>query len=1095
MKKIVFSVLLLWVVGMHAQEKIPFIDPYEIFNQSGEAAKNGKLEESIELLKKINPNDSLYAASLKDRSYYLMRLKKYEEALSTAELGMDLITDDSKSTFYINKSVALIRLKRYEEALSTLNAGLTKFPVNPLLHYNKGICFIEMGDIKAASDAIQTTIQYSPFYATAHLKLGNLCYKQGLFAQAMMCFNSYLLINPDSEASAQILKSFNSNVKTKYPEKDSSISLSKDDSNFDNIDLILNSHIALQDRYDVDTDINIALTKQNHALLAEIGNIPKADDFWGNYYIPLFEWIQKNDLFSLFTYTVSFSIQGEEYQKIIQKKTKEVKEFLQLYYEQWTRLIRERTVEQDGKSLRLYSNYNDSDKVTSYGPINGNKVIDTWHYFYDSGELKATGAYNENEEREGRWTWYFKDGTVKEVIDYEKGIAQGKNLIYYKDGSLSIDAEGKDQKLDGAYLYYQKGGALSQKKYFKEGKLNGPYVSYFAVGEILPEFNIQYKNDSIQGTLIEYYSNGAIYKESFYNKGILEKEKKYYIDGTLNEENNFKNGRLDGPYAIYHPNKQLAQEGQAIDGDYEGLIKTYYRDGQLESEFTYEKGAINGLTKNYDTDGKLHYELTYRKGELIAFAYYDKSGAILSEGKKKGGEFQFQGHNPDGSILSKGLYDVSGGKKGTWSFHSPYGVMYEKGNYVNDQPDGKYLTYYDSGSPKIVRNFVEGNETGYNVEYHLNGKIKQHGYYVDGLLHGEWRSYYLDGTLKMVSFNHKGKSHGVTKFYGVEGKLSTEIFYEYDEKIKEIAYDHNGNTEVLFDLYNPQAKEVIETKYSNGQTEYLTSYVNKVKHGPYKKFGFDGTLLVDANFVNGQFDGKATYYYENGNKQFEYNYLAGDFNGEQRTYHENGKVSDKETYVNGSAEGTDYSYHENGKLSIERTFVENQLHGKYKFYGVKGNLQIIRHYNHGKIIGYSYLDKNGKEIDMIPLKNGSGKVTAYYDNGNKSRVMEYFNGRLINDYEEYYYDGSLERKIQFVEGKYNGQFVEYHPNGKLKTESSYLYGDRHGAFKSYYDNGQLKSVINFLNDVESGEEKSYTKRGKLTKEATYHNGIMTSLKK
>ena len=64
-------------------------------------------------------------------------------------------------------------------------------------------------------------------------------YRQGMFT---MSFNFYILLEDDEESSFQILKSLNANVKTKYPEKNPEVSLSKDDHNFKGIDQILNSH-------------------------------------------------------------------------------------------------------------------------------------------------------------------------------------------------------------------------------------------------------------------------------------------------------------------------------------------------------------------------------------------------------------------------------------------------------------------------------------------------------------------------------------------------------------------------------------------------------------------------------------------------------------------------------------------------------------------------------------------------------------------------------------------------------------------------------------------------------------------------------------
>ena len=48
--------------------------------------------------------------------------------------------------------------------------------------------------------------------------------------------------------------------------------------------------------------------------------------------------------------------------------------------------------------------------------------------------------------------------------------------------------------------------------------------------------------------------------------------------------------------------------------------------------------------------------------------------------------------------------------------------------------------------------------------------------------------------------------------------------------------------------------------------------------------------------------------------------------------------------------------------------------------------------------------------------------------------MEFFNGKLVNNYKAYYYNGTLEQEMKFVNGSYNGKIIEYHSNGKVKTE-------------------------------------------------------------
>ena len=87
---------------------------------------------------------------------------------------------------------------------------------------------------------------------------------------------------------------------------------------------------------------------------------------------------------------------------------------------------------------------------------------------------------------------------------------------------------------------------------------------------------------------------------------------------------------------------------------------------------------------------------------------------------------------------------------------------------------------------------------------------------------------------------------------------------------------------------------------------------------------------------------------------------------------------------------------------------------------MSGKLQLIRFYNHGEIIGYSYLDKNGTEIAMIPLVNESGEIKAFFDNGKVSKTQEFKYGKLINNFKSYTYDGTLIEDIKYINDERHG---------------------------------------------------------------------------
>lgn len=1081
--------------GSHSQKKIAFIDAQKTFLDANKIANNGKYLDAVSLLHQVNKNDSLYLDAMTNKSYYLLQIRKFNEVIKTVDSVISIENRDPRTaTLYINKMAALISIKKSEEALKLADKALELFPVNHLLNYNKALAYEKLGKPKKAIEFYQKTISYKPLYANPHLRMGNLCYQQGLFAQALMCFNTYLLLNPDGSSSKAILKSLNNNVTTKYPnKKNPDLNFSVDDSNFESIDLILNSHLALNESYQTNNPINISLTKQTHALLTQLKDFEATEDFWGKRYIPLYQWIFNNNHFNNFIYTITYSSENSDHKKIISKNLKEIKSFLGVFRQKWIELLSPNKVELNGENKIHFFSYNNY-SLASNGGLKDGKEFGLRTFYHSKGNIQATGFYNENNKKDGDWKWYYENGKLKETGTFKDGLLQGKNILYHNNGRLYIDAIAKDSKLEGEYKYYLPSGALAQKKYFKEGKLNGSYTSYFSVGEKIPEFKSTYSNDSIVNSLDEHYAHGEIYQKSFYKNGQLSKSKRYYVNGNLWEDLNYKEGKLNGPYTLYFNNKKIAQSGQIENGDNTGPWKTYFRNGILESEFNYQNGKIHGIYKHYSPDGKPYYEMQYRKGEIISYKFFDKKGNIIKEARKKAGEFLYEGYNPNGSLLAKGIYDVKGGKSGEWKFYSNYGVLSEKGNYKDDKPIGKHFSYFSNGNVKIEQEFKEGLRDGYYVEFHPNGNIKKQGWNKDDKQHGEWRDYFIDGSLKKKLFFHKGEFHGEVLLYDVNNKLVTKLIYEYGNLLKEFSYNENHNISYKFDFNNPEKEEVLVENFSNGKIKAKIQFLNKVKHGPSIFYAPNGKIIYQGNYSNGNAQGKHVTNYNNGKLKYEYNYLNNNLHGKQIDYYENGKIDGYEFYEYGEINGKSISYYKNGNVSHIRNYVGGVLHGKYKFFAENGKLQLIRIYNHGELIGYSYHDKNGKEIEMIPLTHGSGKIVSYYDNGKTSKEMEFYNGEFVNSYKEYYYSGEIKEEMIFLIDDYHGKKIEYFKNGKIKAERNYIHGIIDGKTKIYHENGKLKLEENYKNGDRSGISKEYSKRGKLIKEYLYFNDDLISIK-
>ena len=1069
-----------------AQEKIPFVDYDSVYEKVRESSEKGDYEKTLEQLDLIHKNDSTYCSVMVTKTYYLMVLERYDEAIALANEGIDERCADLQSSFYINKIASLLNQDKPQDALKTCEEGLKRFPQHKVLWYNKAVALETLGEIEASVAAYQKTMLLDPFYRKAYLRLGNICYRQERIGQAMMCFNMYLLLGPDSENAFDTLKSLNNIAQSKNENsKDPEIKISPDDGAFEDIDLILDNKIALNEKYDTGNEIDIALTKQNHALLQSLKGFSANGGFWDTKFVPFYQWVVEQELFDAFTYTLCYSIQNETYKKTIEKKMDEIEGFFDLAKDKWVDIMKNNRVINDGKEENLYYYFEDG-YTKGIGIRDADGLVGTWELFNEKGRMTGKGTFEGNSKRSGTWNFYNAKGEIRESAEYANGELNGRNVIYYPNGRKKIIANYADGLLDGEYLYYTDKGALLQKKYFKEGALDGLFRSYHKIGEALLESEADYVGGSVKEVYKEYYPTGTLSAEINFKNGKAEgRETAYYLNGQLRMDLNSEQGSLNGYYKRYHPNGAEKEIGQTLDGNYIGQWKTFYDTGVLETEYTYDdKGQNDGEYKYFDTDGKLHHVFEYRRGELIAYRYYDKEGEIIEENRKKGGEFYYKGYSPHGKIQSEGLYDIKGGKKGLWKYYSEHGVLTDEGVYDDNKLQGAYKGYYESGELQSIYNYSNDTIDGYYANYHKNGTLKRQGWYKDDNVHGEWRSYTPAGIVEEINFYHKGELHGEQLVFSVKGVKTQRSLYEYGEKSKDEYYDINGNVYLTID-YDQDGEYVLEFQHHNKKTSSRANYLHGVKYGAYVFYDYYGRKVTEGNYLNGQPHGDWTWYHDNGNVETTANYTYGELDGDYTFFHEDGTLESHYVYQLGKLEGAAIDHFENGTIESKSTYHNDKRHGRREDYDPSGNLQLVRFYEYGRLIGYSYLDTTGTELPMKPIENESGKIVTYYDNGQISRDMVYENGYLIGDFKEYHYTGKLLEEASYAKGGLHGKRTEYFSNGRIKEERNYVLGALNGVVKEYFENGNLKSETTYHFDMKEGVARTYDKEGSLLTEETY----------
>jgi antitoxin component YwqK of YwqJK toxin-antitoxin module len=239
----------------------------------------------------------------------------------------------------------------------------------------------------------------------------------------------------------------------------------------------------------------------------------------------------------------------------------------------------------------IHRNYNSSGNVT------GSILYD------DNGIEVGEGIIQNDGKKEGDWTYFYKNGSVK-----SKGI--------YVNNQES-----------GKWKYYFENGKVEQTGEFKNGKAEGLWEWYYPDGKIKREE--EYYNGNEEGQVIEYDTSGNVLVKGTYFDGQREGDWFYHV-GDYIEKGKYIGDLKDGKWEAFYEDGSLKYEGNYIQGNPDGEHVYYYQNGQIKEENYYIMGIREKNWRKYDENGILLITITYKdnneyriNGQRIDFAKDD----------------------------------------------------------------------------------------------------------------------------------------------------------------------------------------------------------------------------------------------------------------------------------------------------------------------------------------------------------------------------------------------------------------------------------------------------------------------------------------
>jgi uncharacterized protein len=1124
---LVFSLLFTWQSAFAQVDEEEYASSGELLMQASLYELMGKYDKAITNYKKCHPNDTNYA-------YSVLRLASaYNDnhddslCLITAQKGLKM-RNRFEADFYQYIGESNREMAKYDDAHKAFDEGIEKFPYFFYLYYHKGLTYVKQKKYADAVTCFQKSIELNQYHRSSHFQLGKALVEQGRLLPALLSFEYYLLLDNSSERAnkvvVQIEDMYGGNLDSD-PEARLSSSEAGDQC-FDYLVDLLESKKALNPSYQNLTKLKYKFVLQRQIMFENMKIEEDSKNWFMQTYVPFFVNMHKNGYYEVYTYFTLATVADDAEVKALKKsKKKKIPAFAK-----WAVDFIDKNLHHPAKmAMSSQENvdvlFHDNKIIFGIGKIDpvvreqqknakpSKKQKEDpgtperrgeWVFYQErNGLLRGKGSYDNNGKETGEWIWYYPlNGVIRTKENYENGKLSGVLEKYFDNGVLRERAMYKDGEMDGAYTTYRSNGAKYEEGNMSKGKLEGIVKTYFADGTLRVEAD--YKNGMRNGKATEYFSDGSVSRVMNFTS---DRENGEFLDysetSKLITSGQFTNGIQTGHWTNFYGTGEKLREGDySAQGNRVGVWKEFHRNGKLETEATYDKtGKLNGDLFMYDDDGIKYNHNTYKAGVIQQMRYYAKGGDVLLNQKLTGQRLAVIEYHPNGSKAAEGEL-VNNMREGEWKFFREEGGWLEsKYEFKRGMKDGPATTYHANGRTESKGEYKEDMRHGFFKFFHSNGQISSKGWYQYDERQSEWTTYNGGGVLTGKQYFINGGNYGNQYYYDNKGRLVENNFVREGWMRYSSFYDTTGNNLVYTYRYDStQFKGEMRLPYPNGQVRIEQNFQNGRVAGVSKGYYIDGSVQSERPMRNGEDEGTYKSYHLNGQPRAELNYHLGSRQGICKRYYENGQVESIENYVLDAKDDTSYYYYENGKLRRVGLYRNGEPWGEHRFYSPEGELSHIRYYEAGALVGYTYNGADGNLIPRKPIRNGNGKIEAFFANGKKSIEGSFENGYLHGAWTEYYSSGAIFKEENYEYGDYEGVQKVYYDNGKNKEVRNYKAGFKHLEQRYFHENGQVKRVENWLWDDIDGEVLHHDENGTVVRREVYHDdhqifdsGMMTKL--
>ncbi len=187
--------------------------------------------------------------------------------------------------------------------------------------------------------------------------------------------------------------------------------------------------------------------------------------------------------------------------------------------------------------------------------------------------------------------------------------------------------------------------------------------------------------------VLETWENGnpKLERTSFQGDNSKFVERRFYRNGLIEYEINFKDSLKDGNAVYFYKNEKKKSQENYSNGKLNGDVIEYFENGTLKVTGKFENNEPVGITKRFYENGKIEKEVFY-KGNKIPYLvnYWDTLGN--QQIKNGSGKIMQRTTLNNIAVREEGFY-IDTMRVGTWKYYDlRTGKLIQECDFENNRP-------------------------------------------------------------------------------------------------------------------------------------------------------------------------------------------------------------------------------------------------------------------------------------------------------------------------------------------------------------------------------------------------------------------------